>query len=287
MSTLTNTKAGADTATSATPSALKPLSFAGILHAEWIKLISLRSTWWTAGAGVVLMVLLGLVMALTLDDWMAQDDMAAMAAAGEVHGAELIVGGYAFGSVAVAVLGALLITSEYGTGMIRSTLAAVPARLPVLAAKAMVLTAVAVVTGAISIAVTQLVMAPALADYDLVPDLGDATTWQIYGGTVFVFGTVALLALGLGATLRSSAGTITAVLGLQLLVPNILLMVNVDWVADARSYLPSEAAMAFVADSPVLGAQDVFTAGEGAAIVAAWSLAALGAGALLLHRRDA
>ncbi|WP_418606550.1 hypothetical protein [Georgenia sp. SUBG003] len=75
----------------------------------------------------------------------------------------------------------------YSTGMIRSTLAAVPARLPVLAAKAITLVVVTVVVSVVSLGAAFLVSVPFLSDHDLVPALDDSLTWQAFGGMAYFF----------------------------------------------------------------------------------------------------
>lgn len=259
------------------------LTFLGVMKGEWIKLLSLRSTWWTMGITVAVMTLLALAMASSLDMMPTEDLPPGVV----LHGAEFVTGGYQFGTVTVAVLGALLMTGEYSTGMIRSTFAAVPSRLPVLAAKALALVVLTVVVSAASIVGGYLVTRPFLADLDLVPSLSDSLTWQAFGGMTFFFMAAAFIALGLGAVLRHTAGTITTVLGLLLLLPGVLQFVQIDWVQDLVSILPLPAAVSFLGLSGLFGTNEVLSAGQGAAVVGAWALAALIAGAVSLRRRDA
>ena len=259
------------------------LSFLGVMKGEWIKLLSLRSTWWTMGITVAVMTLLALAQASSLQ-YFAED---AAAAGATLYGAEVVIGGYQFGTVTIAVLGALLMTGEYSTGMIRSTFAAVPARLPVLAAKALALVVLTVVVSAVSLLGGYLVARPFLVDYGLVPSLGDSTTWQAFGGMTFFFMASAFIALGLAAVLRHTAGTITSVLGLLLLLPGVLQFVQIDWVQDLVAVLPLPAAVSFLGLSEVFGSNEVLTAWEGVAVVGAWAAAALVAGAVSLRRRDA
>lgn len=262
------------------------LRFTGVLRGEWIKMFSLRSTWWTLGATVAVMVLFALLQATSVQLLMDRPEMAGLDEF-SMHGAEIVSAGYQFSMVTIGVLGALLVTGEYATGMIRSTLAAVPTRLPVLAAKAIALTGVTVAVSAVSLALAYLVTTPVLSRHDLVPDLADAQTWQVFGGMVYFLVMVALLALGLGTVLRHSAGTITGVLGLLLLLPIALQLINLDWVQDVMTYLPLPAATAFLAVNPEYSMAGGLTAGQGAAVVAAYSVVALTAGAVVLRRRDA
>jgi ABC-2 type transport system permease protein len=260
------------------------LTFAGIMRGEWIKLLSLRSTWWTLGITVAVMALLGLAQASSVQFLL---DPPMSLPVEELHGAEFVIGGYQFGLVTIAVLGALLITGEYSTGMIRSTLAAVPSRLPVLAAKALALVVVTVVVSVVGLAVAYLVTMPFLSDYDLVPSLTDSVTWQAFGGMAYFFVVGALIALGLGAVLRHTAGTITAVLGLLLLLPMILQFINIDWVQDVMLFLPLPASSAFLGISGFFGSNENLTAWQGVAVVGAYAVVSLAAGAWSLRRRDA
>lgn len=259
------------------------LSFAGVVRGEWIKLLSLRSTWWTLAITVALMALIALAASASLADIVGDGPVGAPLP----HGAELVTTGSQLGIVTVAVLGALLMTGEYSTGMVRSTLAAVPSRLPVLAAKGIVLTVVTAAVGIVSIAASYLLARPFLDDHDLVPALDDAQTWQVFGGTVYFFVVTALVALGIATVLRHTAGSITAVLGLLLLLPGVLQFISIDWVQDVTSMLPLPASFAFLGVSGAMGGNEMLTPWEGVGVVAAYAVVALAAGAVLLRRRDA
>ena len=268
----------------AAPTVHARLTFPGVLRAEWIKLLSLRSTWWTLGLTVVLMALLGIAQAASLTVMTQDPEGAAMVAA--LHGAEIVAAGYQFGMITIAVLGALLITGEYSTGMIRSTLAAVPTRLPVLAAKAIALTLLTVAVGAVGLAASFLATTPWTSDHDLVPALDDPQTWQVFAGTIFFLVAAALFALGIGTLLRSTAGAVTLSLVVLLLLPGILQFITVDWVQDTISYLPLPAATAFTSVSDAFGMVDLAPR-TGVAVVTAWALIPMTAATLTLHRRDA
>lgn len=259
------------------------LSFAGVVRGEWIKLLSLRSTWWTLAATVALMALIALAASASLADIVGDAPVGAPLP----HGAELVTTGSQLGIVTVAVLGALLMTGEYSTGMVRSTLAAVPSRLPVLAAKGIVLTVVTVAVAVVSIAASYLVARPFLDDHGLVPALEDAQTWQVFGGTVYFFVVTALVALGIATVLRHTAGSITAVLGLLLLLPGVLQLISIDWVQDVTSMLPLPASFAFLGVSGSMGGNELLTPWQGVGVVAAYAVVTLAAGAVLLRRRDA
>src|SRR5215216_7270281 len=120
-------------------------TFAGVMRGEWIKLLSLRSTWWALASTAAVITLAALATAASLNAM--ADDPALAPRIEQMHGAEVISSGFHFGMLTIAVLGALLITGEYATGSIRSTFAAVPTRIPDLTAKALTL---AVLTAAVA-----------------------------------------------------------------------------------------------------------------------------------------
>ncbi len=261
------------------------LTFPGVMRGEWIKLLSLRSTWWVLAIAVALMTLFALGQAMSLDLLAESPEAAAL---GVIHGAEIVSGGYPLGTVTIAVLGVLLITGEYSTGMIRSTLTAVPTRVPVLAAKAIALMVLTVVTSVVSLALASLVTRFLLAEHDLVPALNDAQTWQVYGGVAYFLIAAALFALGIGTLLRSTAGTVTIALTVLLLLPGILSIITLDWVENIVTYLPMPAAAAFltVSDSTLTDSSDL-TPWTGVLVVAAYAVIPMVAAAGMLRRRDA
>jgi ABC-2 type transport system permease protein len=263
-------------------------TFVGVLRGEWIKLLSLRSTWWVLAATVVLISGVSLAVAFSLEA-VAADLAAAPAAAAPASGAEVVSGGFQMGMLTIAVLGALVITGEYSTGMIRSTLAAVPTRVPVLAAKAVVLTAVTVAVATVGIAVAYVATMPLLADLDLVPALDDGRTWQVFGGTVYFLVAAALFALGVGTLLRSSAAAITVALTVLLLLPGVLSFIGLDWVEAIVDYLPLPASGAFLGggEDSLSSAGEELTATTGVLVIAAYAVVPLLAGAVVLRRRDA
>jgi ABC-2 type transport system permease protein len=189
------------------------------------------------------------------------------------------------GMVTIAVLGALLITGEYSTGMIRSTLAAVPSRLPVLAAKSITLMTLTTAVSVIAIGLSYVVTAPLLSRHDLVPALSDPATWWTFGGTVFFLIVAGLFSLGAGTLLRSSAGTITVALLVLLVLPGVLSFISIDWIQTASGYLPLPASESFLGGAGSAPAQ--LSAGTGIGVVAAYAVVPLIAGAAVLQRRDA
>ena len=168
------------------------VTFPRVLHSEWIKFWTLRSTKWTVAATVVVMAAVSwLAVFFTAKE--ATDPSTKPQDAAELtrllHDPSLILTGTELAKLVVAVLGVLIITGEYSTGMIRSTLTAVPRRLPSLWAKALVLFTVTTGTVVVAEVLSWLVAVPTLHSHDAVLDLGVGETQRILlGGVLYLAG---------------------------------------------------------------------------------------------------
>lgn len=265
------------------------LTFPRVLRAEAGKLFSLRSTWWTLGVAVVLQVgmaaLIGL-FARTVDEDAGPGGL-------QLDGATLPSVGMQFAQLALVVLAVMVITAEYSSGQIRSTLVAVPTRTPVLAAKAVVLAAVTLVVGTVSGALS--VAAGLLVAGDRIGfDLPASETLRILAGGPLYLMAIALLALGVGALIRHTAGAIAILMGLLLVVEPVLAAVPLRVLQEISPFLPSTAGQQLLFDDQTLAAQEGLRqygahlepwAGYG--ILVAWAVAALVLAGWLLRRRDA
>jgi ABC-2 type transport system permease protein len=280
------------------------LTFSGVLNSEWIKLRTLRSTFWCYVIVVALTVLLGLLIAGTIQapdaelSHDAQQSTWMSAATLGINFSQLVIG----------VLGALLITGEYGTGMIRSTFAAVPRRLPAMFAKAIVFGVVTFVVALVGLVAAALVTAPLLAGKGVTADFGDPDVWlTLLGGAAYLT-FIGLIAFAIGLLIRSSAGGIAAALGLVLVVPvifNLLVAIaQAQWAANVATFLPSNAGgklYAYPADvvatttagsRPGLAApttiSDVDLSNwQGLLVLVAWFAVIFVVGLVVLKRRDA
>jgi ABC-2 type transport system permease protein len=268
------------------------LTFGGVLNSEWIKLTTLRSTLWCYAILIVLMIGLGILLALLFP------------AHGPLSHSEqqstfvrVATLGIGFGQLVTAVLGALMITGEYGTGMIRSTLAAVPKRLPALFAKAIVFGVTTFVVALITIFATALITLPLLPNVGIHPDLGDPNVyWPLIGGAGYL-ALIGLLALSIGALIRNSAGGIAASLGLILVVPAVLQifasLTRTTWAANLLAFLPDSAGgriYAYMGQSAaraaVAGAVTL-NAWQGLLVLVGWVVVLYVISAILLKLRDA
>ena len=255
-------------------------TFAGVVRGEWIKLLSLRSTWWALASTAAVITLAALAAAALLN---AMADDALAPGIEQMHGAEVISSGFPFGMLTIAVLGALLITGEYATGSIRSTFAAVPTRIPVLTAKALTLGVLTAVVTLVSVTLSYVVTMPQLSQYDLVPALDDPGTWRVFGGALYCLIAAALFSLGIGTLLRSTAASLTAALTVLLLLPGILSFIRLDWVETIVSFLPLPASSALLTTGAV-ETQDAYLSAQASLIVmAAYAVVPLAAAAVTLH----
>lgn len=280
------------------------LSFPRVVHSEWIKLRTLRSTVWSFAIIGLLTVGFGLLLAATFDN---SDSAALDLDAQNSFAVSVATLGVNFTQLVAAVLGVLIISGEYTTGMIRSTFAAVPTRLPAFFAKVLVLAVSTFVVGLVSIVATAFVTIPILSSKGIEANLLDGEVMRALVGGAGYLTLIAILAFGFGAILRSSAGGIASALGLVLVIPPILSIVsaltNATWIHNVSVFLPSDAGSqmfalgggaAFGGGPPRAGGAteevaDVLTLDptQGLLVLLAWVVVLLVTAAVLTKRRDA
>jgi len=256
---------------------------AEVLAAEWHKIRTVRSTYWTLAAvtafNVVTAAVLGIVLPKTLS---------AGQQAGMHDRVGLPLGGLHLSQIAIGVLGVLIITSEYSSGMIRATLSAVPQRRLVLAAKTAVLGAAAATAGLATCYAAYFAFQAFLpAASPLQMSLSDPGVARAVAGAGLYLAVLALLGLGLGAILRSSAGAMTALFGLLFVPTLILALLPASWQATVGPYLPMNAAEAVYSVGAGTGHLKHLAPWAGLGVLCAYATAALLAGFILISRRDA
>jgi ABC-2 type transport system permease protein len=254
------------------------LRFAGILRSEFCKLRSVRSTYWTLLAAVVFNVGFAALGAIFLPGALSAHEQAT------VDATRLSLGGLHLSQIAFGVLGVLVITSEYSTGMIRASLSAVPQRRLLLAAKTIVFAATALVVGIVSSFAAYFVFQVSLSGDGLRSSIGDPGVLRAVTGGGLYLAVLGLLGLGLGAIIRSSTGTVAALFG-ALFVPQLIVMLLPrSWQTTIGPYLPMQAGTT------------VYIVQRDAGFLAAWSgfgvfclyaAVALATGFFLINRRDA
>lgn len=283
--------------TGAPPSgtAVHRVTFWRVLRAEWIKFRTLRSTVWTAVVTAVVMVGFALMMAAIMrastenpemQEGMAQDP--GLQAMG-MTGTTVITLGYSFGQLAIAVLAALVVTNEYSTGMVRSTFAAVPHRLPALWAKLVVIVVATVVIISLALGVAYLVTMPLLDDAGLAVDLSEPDQVRALLGCVLYLATVAAFSLGVGTLMRHTAGAIFTLVALFFVLPIIFSIVvsatDAAWTDQVNKLLPSVAGERIIATGPT--PDTLLEPWTGYGVLAAYTVVLLVGAAVAIRRRDA
>ena len=246
---------------------------------EWIKLVSLRSSWITFAAAVAAVIGLGLLISyVTNTQWshMPPGERLRFDPVGRS------LGGIELAQLAIGVLGVLVVTGEYTTGMIRSSLMAVPRRLPVLAGKAVVFAASTFVLMLVSAFVAFLLGQQALGTHGTT--LGAPHALRAVIGVSLYLTVIALFAVGLGFVLRSTAGGIATLFGLLLVLPGLGRLLPDTWQPHVLPYLPSNAGAGVYSVQTEPGMLSTWT---GFGVLCAWAVAALLVGSFLLRRRDA
>ncbi|MGH3743776.1 MAG: ABC transporter permease [Mycobacteriales bacterium] len=258
---------------------ITPVNQTSVIHSEWIKFTTLRSTWISLAVAVIGTIGVGALASWAIDQhWshLSAGDRQAFSPITQsltgVYLAQLVIG----------VLGVLVISGEYATGMIRATLTASPRRLQVLWSKLLVFVSVDLL----------LMVAAAFGAFFVGQTLlhSHGTTLAAPDALRSVFGVglylavVGVLAVSIGFVVRSTAGGISGVVGLLIVLPAIAHVLPASWQRDYVRFLPSNAGGALYTIHPDPGTLSPWT---GFAVMCLWALVALVTAAILLRRRDA
>jgi ABC-2 type transport system permease protein len=253
-----------------------------VIRSEWTKLWTLRSTRWSMLVAFVSMAGLGAVIAavqmgrwsrLSAHDRLTYDSL------------NTAVGGYHLAQLAIGVLGVLVISGEYSTGMIRASLMAVPRRLPVLWGKLIVFAAVTFVTMLLAGLISFFAVQAIVTQHHLQHALGDPGALRtVIGGALFLT-VLSVLCLGLGGMLRNTAGGIAAFVGLLFVLPGISAILPSSVNDSISPYLPLNAGTT-VASHTFDNSHHLTTWG-GFGLFCAYAAAAIVGATVVLLRRDA
>jgi ABC-2 type transport system permease protein len=254
------------------------------LHAEWTKLRTAPGTIW---------LLLAVIATTVAVSTLAATAVTCPTAGCAVDPAKLSLTGIQLGQALVAILAVLTISGEYTTGMIGTTLAAMPRRPTVLAAKAAILTGLVLAAGTIAVLASVLAGQLILPGNGFTPahgyptlSLGDGAVLRATAGSVIYLALIALLSLGAATAVRDSATAVGVVLGLLYLFPMIAQTVSdPHWRRHLQQIGPMTAGLAIQATTNLHSLPIGPWTGLG--VLAAWATAALLTGGLLLRFRDA
>jgi len=211
--------------------------FINVVRSEWVKLTSVRSTWVTLLVTVVLGVGVGTLISHLAASRYLQDRIAhATWDPTAVSFRALTIA-----QLAIAVLGTLVITSEYGTGLIRTTLTAVPRRGRLLAAKATVFAVVALVAGEIIAFAAFFIGQAAMGSSAPHAALGQPDVLRAVIGAGLYLALIGLLSVGVGTLLRNTAAAVSAMVALLFVLPGVVQALPASWSNAITEWWPTQA----------------------------------------------
>ena len=254
---------------------------ARVVFSEWTKLQSLRSTRWSLLTGVLLTILFPVLFAaVTSSHWgtMSPHERA------DRHPLDIALAGVNVSQLAIAVLGVLVITGEYSTGMIRASFTAVPKRLPVLWGKTFVFGVASFLLMLPPVLIAFFASQAILSKHHIlqISFTHPGVARSVIGGALYLM-LVGIFALGIGAIVRNTAGGIATFAAIFFVIPPLLNILPTSWNNAINPYLPSDAG------------RQIFSLTHGAHSLAPWPGGALFVGycalavaiaAVLLVRRD-
>jgi ABC-2 type transport system permease protein len=249
------------------------------LHAEWTKLRTVASTGWLLLGAAALTVAVGALV-----------DLAATCPSSgcQADPAKLSLTGVQAGQAIVAIIAVLPVSNEYSTGMIRVTLAAMPRRLTVLAAKAALVAGLVLAASAVAVLASVLAGRLILPGHGISPalSLAHGPVLRAAAGSVLYLTLIALLSLGVATAVRESAVAIGLVLGLLYLFPVVTSVIgNQHWQRHLEQIAPMTAGLYIQATAGLKSLP--LTPWQGLGVLALWTAGALTLGALIIRVRDA
>jgi hypothetical protein len=291
------------TSTSPAPAAQRPqqqdsasgVNFGRVLKSEWIKVTTVPSTVILIVSTVVVMVglaaLFAWAMATTAQSLSNADIPAEFQPPSEgpdspaAQSLAVPSAGLAFGQLLIASLAVVLIASEWTTGMIRSTMVAVPKRIPALLAKVVIVAVVAFVVGFVSAVLSYLIAQPILQPQNLDFALSEDGVMASVINTGTFLALVAVISMSIGILLRNTAGGVVTAVGIFFVLPIIVQLISglADWIPDAARFLPADAGTQMVA---VTTLEDALTQWQGGLVMGAWALVLLVIALLVAKKRD-
>jgi|GEM_PF-181464 len=251
-------------------------TFGAALHSEWTKIRTVRSTFWTLLITMVITIGLGVLIALGSsghpstggdDDWTA-----------------ISMSGLFFGQLVIVVFGAMAITAEYSTGMIRTSLTSQPRRATLFWAKSMVVTLVALAVGLICSFTSFFIATSIYSGHGIHVALSDQGVLRaVFGGGLYMAAS-ALLAFGLGAILRHTAGAITASVGLLFILFILVQFLPGNWRHDIGKWIPFNAGLQIISTRPQ---DDMLSPWSGFGVFLVYVAVAVIGGAIVMRKKDA
>jgi ABC-2 type transport system permease protein len=262
-------------------------SFLRVLNSEFIKFRTLLSTLILLGATVAVIVGVGALAAWGIGQALQASNAnpqrsAALAAQGDIA-ASAPSAGISFAQLILGSLAVLIISSEFTTGMARSTFTAVPKRIPAFAAKLLVVVVSAFLVTALSLYLAGLVAVPILDQYGHTLDVSSGHYYRTLLINSAYVAAVAAIGMALGALIRNSAGGIMSLVGIFFVLPIALQIIQGDFVKELRKFIPDNTL------APMTAAQhvpDTLEAWQAALVLGAWVIIPVLLAGILLKKRD-
>jgi ABC-type transport system involved in multi-copper enzyme maturation permease subunit len=247
---------------------------------EWTKLRSVRSTRWALLVTLLFIIGIGLIACVVFESRWPH-----LSAHDRSHFRPLRanLAGVNLAQLAIGVLGVLVITAEYSTGMIRSTFSAVPKRLPILWGKAMVFGTVVFVVSLPAVFIVFFIGQAILSGQHINIAISHPGVVRALFGAPLFLTVMGLFGLGLGAIVRNTAGGIAALAGIVFVLPPLLGILPASFTNSVDPYLPSNAGGAIWTINPDPG---TLAPWAGLAVFAAYAVVAIAIAAVLMVRRD-
>ncbi|YCK82067.1 ABC transporter permease [Arthrobacter sp. D3-18] len=263
-------------------------AFHRVLNSEFIKFRTLMSTLILLASTALVMVGFAALSAWGTGQFAEQaaadpEVAAAMAAQGGDLAVSIPTSGISFAQLILGSLGVLLMSSEFTTGMARSTFAAVPKRLSPFLAKLIVVMVSAFLLTAVSIYIAGLVSLPIVDTYDLKLDLGSSQSIKLLLVNSLYVAAVAAIGMALGTIVRNSAGGIMSLVGLLFVAPIAFQLIPGDFFKEANKYLPTSTITPMTAVEHV---PDTLEAWQAALVLGAWVVVPVALAMVLLKKRD-
>ncbi|GAA3376647.1 MULTISPECIES: ABC transporter permease subunit [Streptomyces] len=259
---------------------MSEVAYSAVLRSEWTKIRTVASTSWTLATTLLVTVAMGAglcaVVNATFED---------MPKASQItfDATQMSFSGMMLGQLAMLVFGAMVVGSEYGTGMVRTSLAAVPRRGTLLLGKVTVATGLALVVGLATGFLSFFLGQALLGDHKTA--LGEENVLRAVIGVGLYLALLAAFAIGISMVLRNSAAAISLLITFVLILPIVLSLV--DATRKIAAYLPNMAGSAIMQTVASPDSDAPYGPWGGLGIMALWSLAAIAAGYLTLAKRDA
>ena len=261
------------------------MNAAGLMRAEWTKIRSVQSTVWSLVAFVIVAIGFStLISAVISHNWNQSANQQNHAKLISDPTAILFGAGFGIGQLAICVLGVIIITSEYSTGAIRSSLLAVPHRLRMLAAKAIVWTLLDLLASAITVFAVFYITTTILRSHLSISLSGPGVSKAVVGAILYLT-VLGLFALAIGGLIRHTAGAIATVIALVIVIPPLVGRIPGTIANHVHGYLPTTAGVLVAQTSQQPG--DVLSGWQGFGVFCVWTAVLLGACAWLLVKRDA